>query len=181
VTRPKKLLLLSAVMVLVCLVSVIPVLLAQEGDEETAEEEKPPRVPISQIASYLDRMGEDGYKYRQVDENTLECRMIGENGVYVTRIRVSNKLDLVYLYIQDYLVVPKTHRNKDKMMSRLMELNFELNVGKFEWDSRDGEVRYSFTFSTENGLGFEAFRAVFETLLVTADDKYEDLQKLLHS
>jgi len=130
-------------------------------------------VPISQIASYLDRMGEDGYKYRQVDENTLECRMIGENGVYVTRIRVSNKLDLVYLYIQDYLVVPKTHRNKDKMMSRLMELNFELNVGKFEWDSR--------AFSTENGLGFEAFRAVFETLLVTADDKYEDLQKLLHS
>lgn len=179
-TRSKKLLLLSAVMVLVCLLSVMPALFAQEGDEDT-EEEKPPRVPLSQIASYLDRMGEDGLKYRQVDENTLECRMIGENGTYVTRVRVANKLDLVYLYIQDYLVVPKAHRNKDKVMCRLMELNFELNVGKFEWDSRDGEVRYSFTFSTENGLGFEAFRAVFETLLVTADDKQEELQKLLHS
>jgi hypothetical protein len=62
-----------------------------------------------------------------------------------------------------------------------MELNWKLNVGKFEWDPTDGEVRLTFAFSTENGVGYEAFKAIFETITQTTDKYKEELDKILVS
>ena len=44
-----------------------------------------------------------------------------------------------------------------------------MNVGKFEWDMSDGEIRYSYCFTTENGVGYEAFSAIIATITQTGD------------
>jgi molybdenum cofactor biosynthesis enzyme len=60
-----------------------------------------------------------------------------------------------------------------------MEYNWRVNVGKFEWDKSDGEVRYSYTFTTETGVGFEAFEAIVVTLLKTADELWPKLSAMV--
>ena len=50
-----------------------------------------------------------------------------------------------------------------------MEENWSLNVGKFEWDKSDEEIRYSYCFTTENSLSYEAFNAII--LTVTANGR----------
>ncbi len=134
-------------------------------------------VDLAYVTKYLDQME---LKYEKDEEkNAAHLVMVGDNGKFDTHVLCDPDTALAFIVISDYLSVPADHRNCDKVLRRLMELNWALNVGKFEWDSNDGEVRFTFCFSTENGIGFEAFEAVFGTLVTTADQRIEELQKLL--
>lgn len=146
-----------------------------------AQDEQPqqPRsdVDLAYLANYLDQME---LKYERDEERgAAHMVMVGDNGKFDTHVLCDPDTALAFIIISDYLSVPPDHRNCDKVLRRLMELNWALNVGKFEWDSEDGEVRFTFCFSTENGIGYEAFQAVFGTMVTTADDRIEELQKLL--
>ena len=59
-----------------------------------------------------------------------------------------------------------------------MEENWNLNIGKFEWDKTDGEIRLSYCFTTENGIGYEAFSAIVTTLTETGDKLWPELHAL---
>jgi len=59
-----------------------------------------------------------------------------------------------------------------------MRYNWRVNIGKFEWDKTDGEIRYSYTFTTENGLGFEAFDAIYFALLKLGDELWPGFMEL---
>ena len=134
-------------------------------------------VDLVYLTNYLDRMD---LKYEANEERSAaNLVMVGDHGKYDTYVIADPSTALAFIVIGDYLTVPAEHRNCDKVLRELMKLNWDLNVGKFEWDPSDGEVRFSFTFSTENGVGFEAFEAVFGTLIHTADEKIEALQKIL--
>ena len=56
--------------------------------------------------------------------------------------------------------------------------NWNLNIGKFEWDKTDGEIRYSYCFTTENGLGYESFNAIVLTITRTGDKLWPELKAL---
>lgn len=131
------------------------------------------------IKSYLDRLE---LKY-EAPENAetplfvLPFRM--DNATHTLAILIDHENMLVHMFLNRYLEVPQEHPRLAEIMRHLMTLNWRLNVGKFEWDESDGEVRYSFVFTTENGVGFEAFVAILRTLLDTGDKLWPALDRLV--
>jgi hypothetical protein len=149
------------------------------GLSQAARADAATNVDLPYLCRYLDKMK---LKYETDNEHGFaHLIMVGDHGKYNTYVLAVPDKALAFIIIADYLTVPADHRNCDKVLRALMKLNWDLNVGKFEWDPSDGEVRLTFTFSTENGVGFEAFSAVFSTLIQTADQKIEELQKILVS
>ncbi|MCD6350508.1 MAG: YbjN domain-containing protein, partial [Armatimonadetes bacterium] len=103
----------------------------------------------------------------------------GEKSDYDIYIIVDQDKAIVYLGLAQYLEVPRDHPAAPNIMYRLMEINWELALGKFEWNSDSGEVRLSFTFTTENGLGDKALGAALAGLLSAADKYYIELHAML--
>ncbi len=136
-------------------------------------------VTVQTITSYLDRMN---YVYKldkSVKVPEIELLMRGDNGNYQLRIFIDDPRKVVYMCINRLMTIPDSHPRKSAVLQRLMELNWELLIGKYEWDKSDGEARLSYTFSTENGLGYEAFVACFQLLVLTADRDYPKLMRLM--
>jgi len=106
---------------------------------------------------------------------SFEC----EKTDYDIYIVVDQEHAIVYVGLTRYLEVPGDHPAAEQIMARLMELNWELTLGKFEWNSADGEVRISFVFTTENGLGRHALGAALASLLKIADCYYIELHAML--
>ncbi len=133
---------------------------------------------LALIKSYLDRME---LKY-EVDTEAkfpiIGVPMKMDNAVHHLRVVIDAERELVYMYLNLYLKAPADHPRINEILTTLMDYNWRLNVGKFEWDKSDGEVRYSYTFTTENGVGFEAFEAILATLLNTGDQLWPELSKL---
>lgn len=131
------------------------------------------------IASYLDKMGYV-YTIDETDERSeISLTMRGENNRYDLRIFIDDSRKVVYVCVNRFLTCPTSHPRLAPLLQRLMELNWQLLIGKYEWDKTDGEVRLSHTFSTENGLGYDAFVACFQLLVMTADNDYPALMKLM--
>lgn len=170
-------------LLVVSLLGGITTLGAQPAEKALPGKETAPKEAVTAgvIASYLDKMG---YVYEistadNVPEMSLTMR--GENNQYDMRIFIDDERKVVYVCVNRLLYCPVSQPRHALMMQRLMELNWKLLVGKYEWDKADGEVRLSYTFSTENGLGYEAFTACFQALVMTADQHYPELMKLMWS
>jgi hypothetical protein len=101
------------------------------------------------------------------------------NATHRVRVVVDMKRELVYVFLNRYLVLPEDHPNRDAVLRALMKKNWDLNIGKFEWDPSDGELRFSYCFSTENGVGYDAFNAVVMTLLQTGDKLWPDYRAMV--
>ena len=143
---------------------------------------KPPAedgVAVETITSYLDKMS---YVYR-VNKSAkipeIELLMRGNNVNYAVSIVIYDPIKVVYLSMDRIMTVPDQHPRKAVLLQRLMELNWEHFLAKYEWEKRNGEVRLSYSFSTENGLGYDAFAACFEHLILTADHDYPKLMRLM--
>lgn len=134
---------------------------------------------VALLSGYLDRMGR-GYEVEEDDKYpviSLDPIRV-EHATHRLRIVTDAEKQLVYLFINRYISVPEDHPRLAEIQRRLMELNWDLNIGKFEWDKSDGETRLSYCFTTENGVGFEAFEAIVITLLKTADDLWPELSAM---
>jgi|GEM_PF-2849800 len=100
------------------------------------------------------------------------------NASHNLRIIIDVDKQLVYIFLNRYLVAKPDNAGLPKILQRLMEKNWDLNIGKFEWDKTDGEIRFSYTFTTENGIGYESFSAIIDTLLNTGDKLWPELRSL---
>jgi hypothetical protein len=90
----------------------------------------------------------------------------------------SDQTDTVYVYVERYLVLPSDHPRAPAVLRRLMELNWELLVGKFEWNPRTGEVRLSATLNTDSNFDRRAFRSILralDTIAARYDAELRDL------
>jgi hypothetical protein len=76
----------------------------------------------------------------------------------------SDDSDTVYLYLERYLVVPSDSPHGAALLRRLMELNWELLIGKFEWNARTGEVRLAAVVNTDSNFDRRAFRGAVRAL-----------------
>jgi len=134
---------------------------------------------LALIKSYLDRMElKHEVSVEEGKSPAIGLIMKMDNRQHQVGIVIDAQRQLVYIYINRYLSAPTDHPDIGTILTALMDLNWKLNVGKFEWDKNDGEVRYSYTFTTENGVGFEAFEAIFSTLLSVGDKLWPELSKL---
>lgn len=131
------------------------------------------------IKSYLDRLE---LKYEALEDRNPPMFIVPfrmDNTSLTLGILIDHEHLLVHMFLNRYLEVPQNHPRLAEIMRHFMTLNWRLNVGKFEWDESDGEVRYSFVFTTENGVGYEAFVAILRTLLDTGDKLWPALDKLV--
>lgn len=135
---------------------------------------------VALLTSYLDRME---LKY-EVDTSgkwpIMKLTVKMDNASHHVRIVIDAEKELVYMFLNRYLVAPQDHPKLREILQALMDYNWRVNVGKLEWDKSDGEVRFSYTFTTENGVGFEAFEAIFVTILRLGDKLWPELKKLTH-
>jgi hypothetical protein len=76
----------------------------------------------------------------------------------------SDETDTVYVHIESYLQAPADNPKTATLLRRMMELNWEMLVGKFEWNPRTGEVRLGAVLSTDSNFDRRAFRSLVRTL-----------------
>jgi hypothetical protein len=81
----------------------------------------------------------------------------------------------IYFYVEDYLSLPPEAPKTNATLRRLMELNWELLVGKFEWNPRTGEVRLSAVLDTDSNFDRRAFRSIVRALDTVAARYYREL------
>jgi len=131
------------------------------------------------MRGYLDRMDLVSTMGTLDEKPVLKVPFNLTNATHNLLIMTDGKNSIVYAFLNRYLVVKPDHPRLPEILAQLMQENWRLNIGKFEWDKSDGEVRFSYCFSTENGIGFEAFKAVISTLVKTADERWPELKALV--
>lgn len=125
------------------------------------------------IAGYLDQINatyqQDGdvFFIVQTDEETGDAYAI-------FYIEVNAEMDACFMAGPTPGLVPASGSGRLQALELLGNLNSTFPFVKFEADPSTGEVMCTYTFTTENGVGFEAFTAmisvIFSTIEETADD-----------
>lgn len=90
----------------------------------------------------------------------------------------SDETDTIYFYVERYLVVRADTPNTTRVLRRLMELNWNLLVGKLEWDSQSGEVRLAMVLNTDSNFDRRAFRSMVRGMTLIADRYWSELDRL---
>ncbi|MBN1434115.1 YbjN domain-containing protein [Candidatus Fermentibacterales bacterium] len=128
------------------------------------------------VQGYLDQMG---ILYDRV-ENEFMILMEDEQGEQwpVMYIGVEPDIDACYLAVFTPAVVPESGQERYDALETIMELNWSSLFGKFEVNPETGEVSVSYIFSTENGMGYEAFEAILGVLFGTVDENMEVLSAI---
>ena len=72
----------------------------------------------------------------------------------------SDATDTVYVYVERYAMLPPEGARTATLLRRMMELNWQLLVGKLEWSARTGEVRLSAVLNTDSNFDRRALRGV---------------------
>jgi len=152
---------------------------------------KPPHSIVYPVT--LDKLGDFitdlGYNYDKVSSKGLDgetserisLRINGDNGTFDIGVQLFGSVDMVYMYISNYLDLPLDDGASVPMLTYLMNQNWDMTFGKFEWDIEDGELRFSHTLPIDDGISEETFQAYFTTMLNVADEKLPDLETTLES
>lgn len=76
----------------------------------------------------------------------------------------SDDTDTVYAYVPALAQAAPDARTTPALLRRLAELNWELLLGKLEWNATTGEVRLSMVLSTDSNFDRAAFRSMVRGL-----------------
>jgi hypothetical protein len=90
----------------------------------------------------------------------------------------SDETDTIYVYVQRVVVAPPDAETTPAVLRRLMELNWQLLVGKMEWNEADGEVRLSMVMNTDSNFDRRAFRSIVRQVGPLADRYLDELTRL---
>jgi hypothetical protein len=114
-------------------------------------------------------------------ECTFRHRGATSQREFEVRLRYSDDTDTIYFYVPRYLIATPEAAGISTVMQRLMEINWELLVGKLEWDRRDGEVRLSITMNTDSNFDRRSFRSIARAIGPLADRYADELERLTES
>lgn len=110
---------------------------------------------------------------------TFSARGISTGRDFTVQLVYSDRTDTIYVYVERYLVVPADGQTTNAVLRRLMELNWSLLLGKFEWDSTDGEVRLAMVLNTDSNFDRRAFRSAVRGIGQLADRYWGELDRIL--
>lgn len=108
-------------------------------------------------------------------ECSMSVTLSGSERSFDLRLTYSDETDTIYMFIPRYLVAAPTAPTTPSVLRRLMELNWELLLGKLEWNSSDGEVRLAMVLNTDSNFDRRTFRSAFRSLVSTADRLFREL------
>lgn len=170
---------------------------AQAGAEDEAEGAPPsegspargvaPAAPgqpryLPAIQAELEAMGVADLSCAANDEERGTCRFHATGTeterVLDVQLAYSDVTDTIYLYVNQFLSAPNEGEHTDPLLRRLMELNWTMLLGKFEWDPTDGEVRLAIVLNTDSNFDRRAFRSGVRALTALADRYYPELHRL---
>lgn len=95
------------------------------------------------------------------------------------RLDYSDDSDTIYHYVNRYLALPSSNPRVSEVLRRLMQLNWSMLIGKFEWEPRQGEIRLSAIENTDSNFDRRAFRSTVQALHNLAERYYRDLDGLV--
>jgi hypothetical protein len=137
---------------------------------------------LSAMRDELTAMGIADAACEATDSQRAHCRLTQEGSStsreYEVHLAYSDVTDTIYAYVDRYLVATSDGDHTDVLMRRLMELNWTMLLGKFEWDPTDGEVRLAMVMNTDSNFDRRAFRSTVRALVALADRHYGELNRL---
>ena len=130
-------------------------------------------ISADSIQGYLDQLG---LQYERAQDEFLIV-VEDPDGEHwpVMYIIVQADIEACYLAALPGVGIPLSGQERFDALETVLELNWNSLFGKFEISPETGEISISYVFSTENGLGFEAFEAVMAVLFTTMDENMEVL------
>jgi hypothetical protein len=137
---------------------------------------------LAAMRDELSAMGITDAACEATDSQRAHCRLTREgsttNRAYEMHLAYSDVTDTIYAYVDRYLVAASDGAHTDPLMRRLMELNWTMLLGKFEWDPTDGEVRLAMVMNTDSNFDRRAFRSTVRALTALADRYEGELTRL---
>lgn len=130
------------------------------------------------IAGYLDQIGEDLVYERSGNEFVLLASTQDSTQVPYMYILVDPEMEGCLLVGLTPGFVPESGPERAAALETLAQLNWDNTWVKFVADPETGEISAMYTFSTENGLGYEAFGVMLNLILGTVDSNWETLANL---
>ncbi|PIE52845.1 hypothetical protein CSA37_04170 [Candidatus Fermentibacteria bacterium] len=131
----------------------------------------------STVADYLDQMGAVYEEEEGVFWLLAEDSLSGE-AFPIFYIEVNSPMEACFLAGPTPGIVPASGAGRAAAFEKMAELNATYPFVKFEHDLSTGEIICTYTFSTENGVGFEAFAAILQVVFGTIDETAADLAAL---
>jgi len=90
----------------------------------------------------------------------------------------SDETDTIYAYVPALLVALPDAASTPALLRRLAELNWELLVGKLEWNAASGEVRLSMVLHTDSNFDRRALRSMVRNLARLAERLGPELRRI---
>ena len=109
----------------------------------------------------------------------LRVHAPGAAAEFDLRIVTSDETHTVYAYVPALVRALPDAPSTPAVLRRLAELNWELLLGKLEWNATSGEVRLSMALSTDSNFDRAAFRAMVRNLARLAQRLGPELSELI--
>lgn len=127
------------------------------------------------IEEYLGQIG-DNLVYERV-ENEFMLLAETEDGSQIPYMYIlaDPEMEGCLLVALTPGIVPESGAERTAALETIVQLNWDNTWIKFAVDPETGDVSAMYTFSTEDGLGYESFAVMLNLLLGTVDENWDTL------
>lgn len=130
------------------------------------------------ITTYLDSL-EAQY---EVSESGMEFILInqseqGDQWPFMY-IGIDREAEACYMEAMTPAVIPGSGPERTEALETLTELNWNYPFTKLSVNPETNEVSATYVFTTEDGIGFNAFAAMIYVLMGTVQDAIDDLEAI---
>ena len=127
------------------------------------------------IGGYLDQIGEELIYERVENEFMLLAETEDGSQIPYMYILADPEMEGCLLVALTPGIVPASGAERTAALETIAQLNWNNTWVKFAIDPETGDVSAMYTFSTENGLGYDSFAVMLNLLLGTVDENWETL------
>ena len=127
------------------------------------------------VADYLRRSGFADATL--LPTGVLSAPVQGTNTDFTLTIQLFEREKVLFIAATDYLQLEEATSSKAMvlLLTQLAAANYELLLGKFQLNPKNGEITLSVELNLDDGLGFRTFHSVVHHLTKTADERYPSL------
>jgi hypothetical protein len=127
------------------------------------------------VADYLRRAGYADAKIQPT--GVLTAPVAGTNTDFTLTIQLFEREKVLFVAATEYLQLEEATSSKAMvlLLTQLAASNYELLLGKFQLNPKNGEITLSVELNLDDGLGFRTFHSVVHHLTKTADERYPSL------
>jgi hypothetical protein len=111
---------------------------------------------------------------------TFELDSEEARNVFSVTVQYNSTNQTVLVTIDQYLTATTENPRTDRLLQRLMELNWQQLVPMFQWNAADGHVRLAGLLNTDSNFDRRAFRGVVQAVDAVAARNYRELRTLMN-